>query len=76
MTIFEHVPVFISIILGLALVHLLGGVSHLLDARARVKISWAHLLWTAKRYCYDRLLVGPRGFRRESRALRCRECPI
>ncbi|MEX2282582.1 MAG: hypothetical protein WEE89_08865 [Gemmatimonadota bacterium] len=36
-----------SIILGLAVVHLLGGVSLILDARIRAKVYWIHLLWTA-----------------------------
>jgi hypothetical protein len=47
MTIFEHLSVFVSIILGLAVVHLLGGVSLILDARIRTKVYWVHLLWTA-----------------------------
>ena len=46
MTIFEHVSVFISIILGLAVVHLLGGVSLILDTRVRTKVYGVHLLWT------------------------------
>lgn len=47
MTIFEHLSVFVSIVLGLAVVHLLGGVSLVLDARIRTEIYWVHLLWTA-----------------------------
>ncbi len=46
LTIFEHVSVFISIILGLAVVHLLGGVSLILDTRVRTKTYSVHLLWT------------------------------
>ncbi len=46
MTIFEHVSVFVSIILGLAVVHLLGGVSLILDTRVRTKPYGVHLLWT------------------------------
>jgi hypothetical protein len=47
MTIFEHLSVFVSIILGLAVVHLLGGVSLILDARIRAAVYWIHLMWTA-----------------------------
>lgn len=47
MSIFEHVSVFVSIILGLAVVHLLGGLSLMLDTRVRTKIYWVHLMWTA-----------------------------
>jgi len=47
MTIFEHLSVFVSIILGLAVVHLLGGVSLILDARVKTEVYWVHLLWTA-----------------------------
>ncbi|MDX1394883.1 MAG: hypothetical protein R3195_10840 [Gemmatimonadota bacterium] len=47
MTIFEHVSVFVSIVLGLAVVHLLGGLSLILDARVRTKVYWIHLAWTA-----------------------------
>ena len=46
MSIFEHVSVFISVILGLAVVHLLGGVSLVLDTRVKTHIYWVHLLWT------------------------------
>lgn len=46
MTIFEHVSVFISIILGLAVVHLLGGVSLILDTRVRTRTYGVHLAWT------------------------------
>lgn len=46
MTIFEHVSVFISIILGLGVVHLLGGVSLILDTRVRTRVYAVHLAWT------------------------------
>jgi len=45
-TIFEHLSVFVSIILGLAVVHLLGGLSLILDTRVRTRIYGLHLLWT------------------------------
>jgi hypothetical protein len=46
MSIFSHVSVFISIILGLAVVHLLSGLSLILDTRKASKVYWVHLLWT------------------------------
>ncbi|MEP1152482.1 MAG: hypothetical protein JXR20_11765 [Balneola sp.] len=46
MTIFGHLSVFISIILGLAVVHLLSGISLILDTRKASKVYWVHLLWT------------------------------
>jgi len=42
---FEYLSVFISIILGLAVVHLLGGVSLLLDQRVVARIFWVHMAW-------------------------------
>lgn len=46
MSIFAHVSVFLSIILGLAVVHLLGGISLMLDTRIKTKLYWVHLVWT------------------------------
>lgn len=46
MSIFEHVSVFISLILGLAVVHLLGGISLILDTKKKTKVYWIHLFWT------------------------------
>ncbi|MEO9886837.1 MAG: hypothetical protein ABJG33_14480 [Balneola sp.] len=46
MTIFGHISVFISIILGLAVVHVLSGLSLILDTRKQSKVYWVHLLWT------------------------------
>lgn len=46
MSIFAHVSVFLSIILGLAVVHLLGGISLMLDTRVKTKLYWVHLVWT------------------------------
>lgn len=46
MTIFEHLSVFISIILGLAVVHLLGGISLILDKRTAARTYGVHLMWT------------------------------
>jgi hypothetical protein len=46
MTIFSHLSVFVSVILGLAIVHLLGGLSLILDARVKTRVYWVHLAWT------------------------------
>ena len=46
MTIFSHISVFISIILGLGVVHLLSGVSLILDKRVQTKTYALHGLWT------------------------------
>lgn len=46
MSAFEYLTVFLSVIYGLAVVHLLGGVSLILDARERSEPYWVHLLWT------------------------------
>ena len=45
MSAFEYLSVFISIILGLAVVHLLGGVSLIIDQRVRARLDAMHLLW-------------------------------
>jgi hypothetical protein len=42
---FEYVSVFISIVLGLAVVHLLGGVSLILDQRVKARLDWIHGMW-------------------------------
>ena len=46
MGIFGHVSVFVAIILGLAVAHLLGGLSLILDTRHKTRVYWVHLLWT------------------------------
>ena len=46
MTVFSHISVFISIILGLAVVHLLSGVSLILDKRVKTKTYALHGVWT------------------------------
>lgn len=46
MSIVGHVSVFVSIVLGLAMVHLLSGVSLILDTRVRTKVYALHLVWT------------------------------
>ena len=45
MSAFEYFSVFMSIILGLAVVHLLGGVSLILDQRVKARVSGLHLIW-------------------------------
>jgi hypothetical protein len=47
MTPYEYLTVFISVVLGLAVVHLLSGVALLLDTRVRARIDWIHGVWTA-----------------------------
>jgi len=47
MTPFEYLTVFISVVLGLAVVHLLSGVALLLDTRVRARPDWIHGVWTA-----------------------------
>ena len=47
MTPYEYLTVFISVVLGLAVVHLLSGVALLLDTRIRARPDWIHALWTA-----------------------------
>ena len=47
MTPYEYLTVFISVVLGLAVVHLLSGVALLLDTRVRARYDWIHGVWTA-----------------------------
>jgi len=46
MTPYEYLTVFISVVLGLAVVHLLNGVALLLDTRVRTRVDWIHAVWT------------------------------
>ena len=43
---YEYLTIFISVVLGLAVVHLLSGVSLILDTRVRQRVDWIHSLWT------------------------------
>jgi hypothetical protein len=45
MTIFEYLLVLISIIVGLGLTHILGGVGRIVSHLGRRKVYWVHLLW-------------------------------
>ena len=44
---YEYLTVFVSVILGLAVVHLLSGVALILDTRVRESLDWIHAVWTA-----------------------------
>ena len=44
---YEYLTVFVSVIFGLAVVHLLSGVSLILDTRVRERVDWIHAVWTA-----------------------------
>ena len=44
---YEYLTVFVSVILGLAVVHLLSGVALILDTRVRERLDWIHSVWTA-----------------------------
>ena len=43
---YEYLTIFISVVLGLAVVHLLSGVSLILDTRVRQRVDWIHFVWT------------------------------
>ena len=47
MQMFEYVIVLISIVIGLALTHLMQGVASLIQHPGRARIWWVHLLWVA-----------------------------
>jgi hypothetical protein len=49
---FAHLSVLISVILGLALAHLLRGLSKLIQHRATIKICWVHVVWTINLIAY------------------------
>ena len=50
MSAFEYLSTFMAIILGLAVVHLLGGVSLILDRRVVAKLYWVHFAWVLNMY--------------------------
>jgi hypothetical protein len=43
---FEYLGILIAVILGLALTHLVRGLSKLIHTRRTAKIWWPHILWT------------------------------
>jgi hypothetical protein len=45
MSAFEYLSTFMSIILGLAVIHLLAGVSLILDQRVTARLYWVHGFW-------------------------------
>ena len=47
MTTFEYLAVLISVIVGLGITQLLGGVARLINYRSKYKLYWVHLVWTA-----------------------------
>jgi hypothetical protein len=44
---FEYLSVFLSILLGLAVTHLVVGTVSIIQQRASTKVYWVHLLWVA-----------------------------
>ena len=46
MALFEYLGVLISVVMGLAITHLLTGVTNMIHHRSSVRLSWPHLLWT------------------------------
>ncbi len=49
---FAHLSVLVSVILGLALAHLLRGLSKLIQYRDTVKIYWVHVVWAINLIVY------------------------
>lgn len=49
---FAYLGVLISIIMGLAITHLLVGISKVVQKRSTVRVSWAQVLWTASLLVY------------------------
>jgi len=47
MQMFEYVIVLISIVIGLAVTHLMQGIAGLIQNPKRVRIWWVHLVWVA-----------------------------
>ena len=47
MQMFEYVIVLISIVIGLALTHLMYGIAELIQNPRRTRIWWVHLVWVA-----------------------------
>jgi hypothetical protein len=49
---FEYLSVFLSILLGLAVTHLVVGTVSIIQQRASTKVYWVHLLWVANGIAY------------------------
>jgi len=52
MHLFEYVGVLVSIVVGLAMAHILTGVSRTLQALGQIKLYWVHALWTVNIMAY------------------------
>jgi hypothetical protein len=49
---FDYFGVLVSVILGLALTHVLKGLAKLIQGRAQVQAYWVHVVWTANVVVY------------------------
>lgn len=49
---FEYLSVFISILLGLAVTHLVVGMVSVIQERSTTRVYWVHLLWVANAIVY------------------------
>jgi len=52
MHLFEYVGVLVSIVVGLALAHILTGVSRTLQAFGQIRLYWVHALWVLNIMAY------------------------
>jgi len=52
MTAFEYIAVLVSIIVGLSLTHLLGGIGRIIGNPGRAKVYWVHLVWSLYSFVY------------------------
>jgi len=52
MSAFEYLAVLISIVIGLAITHILGGIARIISHPSRYRVYWLHLLWTAYVFLY------------------------
>jgi hypothetical protein len=51
-TTFEYIAVLVSIVVGLGITHLLGGVGRLIGNPGRPKIYWVHIVWSFYLFVY------------------------
>src|SRR5256714_13630214 len=49
---FEYLSVLISIVLALGMTRVLAGVGEMLQARARRRLYWVHMLWVVNLFIY------------------------
>ena len=52
MTTFEYIAVLISIIVGLGITHLLGGLGRLIGNPGKAKVYWVHIAWSLYLFVY------------------------